>query len=234
MTCRVPVSATGTTGIPASIASRKRPLLKAPTRPSRLRGPLRKHDQRVTAANHGGHLIERGPTGPRPIDEQMPRVAQVPAQHRKGAERRLGENAKLEGNRRDQDREVVDALMVRHEHVRAAGRHETASPGVHPHSRRDENQARPEPRAHPCASRPRRSTAIDASDRAPSTIVLDRNRRDEPEHGPPPVEGRHRPVRPTRRSAARRALPRPSRPRRSRSRRWSCRGRGSQRAGCSA
>ena len=60
ITCRVPITASGTIGSPASIASRKLPPLKRPTRPSGLRVPSASDhqrqafgDQRPPAAQEG-------------------------------------------------------------------------------------------------------------------------------------------------------------------------------------
>ena len=87
---------TGTTGSPASIASRNMPPLKRPTVPSTLRVPS------------GNTISERDPPTSRAIffndagarvlavDEQMAGALEVPAEKREPAERRLGDDAQLQ------------------------------------------------------------------------------------------------------------------------------------------
>src|SRR5690348_6203203 len=57
------------------------------------------------------------------IDKQMAAALQMPAEHGKFRQRFFRDDPKLKRQRPEQNRRVVDALMVRHEHVRSAGRY---------------------------------------------------------------------------------------------------------------
>ena len=56
------------------------------------------------------------------IDQHVAGALQVRAEHRKAAERFLRDDAQLKRDRPEQHRDVVDALVVRDEHVGLAGR----------------------------------------------------------------------------------------------------------------
>src|SRR5687768_4263583 len=83
----------------------------------------------------------------RAIDEHVPAAAKVPAQERNSSERVLRDDPKLIRQRPEEHGDVVDALMVRDEHVGPAGReplesfHRNMNPGG------PEDQPRPRPRA---------------------------------------------------------------------------------------
>ena len=93
--------------------------------------------------------------------------------------------------RREDDRDVVDALVVRHEHVRRARarsarvpRPRTRTPVVF---RISHDQAR----AQRCAKWPRRSNRLDTMRRRAEHDRVDADGRDQEEDSPPPVIGRH-------------------------------------------
>ena len=80
ITWRVPMTASGTIGSAASIASRKLPALKRDTRPSQLRVPSAKmisDSPSETSARQRSRMPAR--SGLLPIDEQVAAALQVPA-----------------------------------------------------------------------------------------------------------------------------------------------------------
>ena len=120
---RVPMIATGTIGSPASIASRKLPALNRATCPSGLRVPSAKmisDSPSDTSARQRRRMPAR--SGCRRSTNRCPPAPQVPAEHRKPRQRLLGDDPQLVRQRREDHRRVVDALMIRDEHVGRAGR----------------------------------------------------------------------------------------------------------------
>ena len=69
------------------------------------------------------------PIGIAAIDQQMSGAAKVPAEKRKPPERLLRDDAQLKRQRRENHRDVVDALVIRDEDVSLARLHalETAA-----------------------------------------------------------------------------------------------------------
>ena len=121
MTNLLPAMLTGTTGSAASIASRKMPPLNRPTVPSDAARALGKNDERARAATRLAIRFRMPAPGFLPIDEQVTGPPQVPAEKRNPPERLLRHDPQLQRQRREHDRDVVDALVIRREHVAARG-----------------------------------------------------------------------------------------------------------------
>ena len=124
------------------------------------------------------------------IDEQMTRADQMPAEKRKAAERLLRDDAQLKRQRREDDRDVVDALVIRDEYVRLARLHPLEPLDAHVHACRRKDQPRPRPRAPvrrvPFAVDERGEDRERAEDDG-----VDRNGGNEEEDRSPPVERRN-------------------------------------------
>jgi hypothetical protein len=151
---------------------------------------LGEHHQRDPLVHERTHAAEDLETGMLPIDQHVAGAGEVPAEEREPAERRLGHDAELIRQRPEQDRDVVDALVVRGEEVARARIQPLQSRGVHRHTRRDQDETRPRTRA---AVR-EVAAAIDErrQDRHRAEHErVDRDRRDQEEDGTPPVIGRH-------------------------------------------
>ena len=71
----------------------------------------------------------------------------MPSEKRKAPERFLRDDAQLERHRREDDGDVVDALMVRDEHVGLAAPHPLEPLHTHLDARRGQNQPGPRARA---------------------------------------------------------------------------------------
>ena len=99
ITKRLPSTATGTTGRPASIAIMNVPARKRRQRAVEAAGALREDDQRVAGLHQAAHLPEQVGAGVLAIDEHVAGPRQVPAEERKAAQRRLGQDAQLEVGR---------------------------------------------------------------------------------------------------------------------------------------
>ena len=81
------------------------------------------------------------------VDEQVAAALQVPAEHGKPRERFLRDDPELIRQRREDHRRVVDALVVRHEDVRRAGREALEALDGDVDAGRLQNQPRPRARA---------------------------------------------------------------------------------------
>ena len=148
MTCRLPATLTGTTGSPASIATRNGAPLNRPTAPSTLRVPSGNTISECGLATSRAILLDDAGARVPAVDEQMTGPLEMPAEKREPPERLLGDDPQLQRQRREQDRDVVDALMVRGEHVAACRARARSSPlDRHPHAGRLRDQPRPRPRA---------------------------------------------------------------------------------------
>ena len=85
-----------------------------------------KDDQRDPIGNQMPPPLQYArPIGIAPVNQQMTCPHQMPAEERKSSERFLGDDAQLKRKGREDDGDVVDALMIRHEHIRFT----SASPG---------------------------------------------------------------------------------------------------------
>ena len=123
ITWRVPITATGTIGRPASMASRKLPALNRATWPSGLRVPSAKmmsDSPSDTSARQRLRMPAR--SGCFRSTNRWPPALQVPAEHRKARQRCLRDDPQLVRQRREDHRRVVDALVIGHEDVGAARR----------------------------------------------------------------------------------------------------------------
>src|SRR5215204_4227698 len=124
------------------------------------------------------------------IDEHVAGPTKVPAHERDVSQRFLGDDPQLVWERPEEDRDVVDALMVCDEHVGASGLQALESACSDAYTRCGQNQTRPRARA------PVReiSVAIEKTrherQRAEHDRV-DRNARDQKENRAPPVKRRH-------------------------------------------
>ena len=79
MTARVPMTASGTTGRPASIARRKLPALNLATRPLPAARPLGEDDERQPFRHQRAPALQdAGAIGTPPIDEQMAAAGEMP------------------------------------------------------------------------------------------------------------------------------------------------------------
>src|SRR5438128_7343431 len=81
------------------------------------------------------------------IDEDVTRSSKMPAEKRKAAERLLRDDSNLVRQRPEHDRNVVNALMVGDEDVRAIRIQPFESRYLDVHAGRDEDEPRPRPRA---------------------------------------------------------------------------------------
>src|SRR5262249_20790556 len=79
--------------------------------------------------------------GMAPVDQHVTSAPQMPAEKRKVAERLLRDDAKLKRQRPEQDRNAVDALMIRDEDVRATGHEPIESLDTDAHARRHEDES---------------------------------------------------------------------------------------------
>src|SRR5688572_12689052 len=109
---------------------------------------LWKHDEAEAVRGQS----RRPSKDPRPvrtaaIDQHVPRAPQVPAEKRKVPERLLGDDPELKRQRPEQDRDVVDALVIGDEDVGAIAREPLEAHDLDPDPRRRQNQPRPGPRA---------------------------------------------------------------------------------------
>ena len=153
---------------------------------------FRKYDQRKAIGDETPPLLEDArPIRIASIDEQMPGPLEVPSKKGISAKRRLGDDSELERKRREQNRDVVDALMIRHEHVGLARRDALEPSHRHPNAGRHQNQRRPGARAAV------REVALAIDERGQQREGakddrVDRNRRNEHEHRPPPTNGGER------------------------------------------
>ena len=146
ITWRLPAMLTGTTGSPASIASRKMPPLKRADRAIDAARAFGKHDERSRAADEPRHLLRRCPApGFLRSTSRWPVAPQVPAEERKPAERLLGDDAQLQRKRGEHHRDVVDALVIRREHVAAIPVQLLEAADVDAHAGRLQDAARPTP-----------------------------------------------------------------------------------------
>src|SRR5215813_2464288 len=87
------------------------------------------------------------------IDEQMSPAPQVPAENGKSRQRFLRDNPELKRQRPEQNRSVVNTLMVRDENVRRPWRDPFKPFDRHAHAGRLEDEKRP------CPSAPMREVA---------------------------------------------------------------------------
>src|SRR4029434_6225044 len=85
--------------------------------------------------------------GPPAIHEHVSGSTQVPAEKRKAAERFLGDDPQLIRQRPEQDRNVVDALMIRDEYVRSVAVEAIEAGYLNANAGRGQDQPRPCPRA---------------------------------------------------------------------------------------
>src|SRR5712691_8565044 len=126
------------------------------------------------------------------IDEQVAATAEMPPEHRESRQRRLRDDPQLIRQRGEEDRRIVDALVIGDEHVRGARRNpfETLNANVDPGGL--QNQPRPGARAAM-----REVAAVDEARRDRRGTEHDRVDGDgwnEIEDRPPPVEGGERQV----------------------------------------
>ena len=149
----------------------KIPPLKRPTRPSTLRVPFGKDDQRVAGAHQRPDLLEHARARILTRDEHVPGPREVPAEERESAQRILGEDAQLERQVPEQHRNVVDALMIRDEQGTLVARHALDAARRDLDAGRRQNQPRPHPRASMREAAARDEERLDASDSVPRTIV---------------------------------------------------------------
>ena len=118
ITCRVPSTVTGTIGNSGLDRQQHAAGLEQPDPTVRATGAFGEHDQRQALPDQRlPSPQDAGAIGIAPIDQQVARPAKMPAEKRKLPERLLGDDAKLERQRREDDRDVVDALMIRDENV---------------------------------------------------------------------------------------------------------------------
>src|SRR5438309_11259443 len=117
ITPRVPTTASGTMGSPAWIASMKLPPLNLATCPSQLRVPSAKMMSDSPSETSARQRLNARAIGIPAIDEQVAAAFEVPAEHRKPRERFLRDDPQLVRQRREDDGDVVDALVVRDEDV---------------------------------------------------------------------------------------------------------------------
>jgi hypothetical protein len=95
-----------------------------------------KNDQRRAVVHQVRHLLENCRARALAVHEQVPGPAQVPPQKRESAERGFRDDAQLPRHRREYDRDVVDALVIRREDVAAVRVERRLLPHVHSHARR--------------------------------------------------------------------------------------------------
>ena len=101
----------------------------------------------MTLTDKPRHLLDDARSRPRSIDEQMSRPPQMPSEERDSAERVLRDDPQLIGERAEEDRDVVDALMIRGEDVAARRIEALEAADPHPHPGRLQDQPRPCARA---------------------------------------------------------------------------------------
>ena len=133
---------------------------------------------------------DTGAIGIPAIDEQVLAAPQMPPEHGKLRQRLLGDDPQLVRQRPEDDRRVVDALVVRHEHVVRARLDAVEPFDAHADAGGLQNQPRPRPRT------PVREVAAPIEQaredrRRAEHDGVDRDGRDENEHRPPPVVGRN-------------------------------------------
>ena len=148
ITWRVPITASGTIGRPAWIASRKLPALNRATRPSQLRVPSAKmisDSPSDTSARQRFRMPARSGCR-RSTNRWPPRLRCQPSTGKPG-ERLLRDDPQLIRQRREEHRRVVDALVIRHEHVGRAGRDALEAFNRDADAGRLQNQPRPRARA---------------------------------------------------------------------------------------
>src|SRR5689334_14969602 len=136
------------------------------------------------------------------IDEHVPGAAQMPAKEGNAAERFLRDDAQLIRQRPEENRNVVDALMIRDEDVGLPRLEAAQSFSTYMDAGGDENETRPGPRA-PVSPRAGAIEQRGQQRQRPEHDRVDRDRWDQEEDGAPPVERPHVPTRAASRAALR-------------------------------
>ena len=106
------------------------PPLNRPTVPSTLRVPSGNTMSERAPRDELRHPLQDAGAGIRAIDEQVPGPLQVPAEKRNPPERLLRDDPQLQRQRREHDRDVVDALVIRGERRSCAPDRACSSPAT--------------------------------------------------------------------------------------------------------
>ena len=168
----------------------KAPAFESADVPVRAARALGKNDQRNAVGDEPAPAAQNArPIWIAAIDQQMPGAAQVPTEKRELPERFLRDDAQLKRQRRENHRDVVDALVIRDEHVGFAALDAVETSHAHIHSRRRQDQPRPR------AGAPVRLIALRIDERRKNRKGAEHDGvngdgRNEKENSSPPVEWR--------------------------------------------
>jgi len=118
--------------------------LEPPDRAVPAPRPLGEDNQREPVLHERAPPVEdANVVGVLAIDEQMPAAAKVPSKHREPRQRCLRDDPQLVRQRREDDRNVINALVIRDEHVRRAGSDSLEALHAHADPGRLQDEPRP-------------------------------------------------------------------------------------------
>src|SRR4029453_9097193 len=114
--------------------------LESPDRAVHATGAFGKHDHRARGSDEIAHTLQDSRARILAIDEQMSRPLEMPAEKRDTTQRFLRHDSQLQRQRREENRDVVDALMVRRADLAALATEvlETGDADTNPRGLQDE------------------------------------------------------------------------------------------------